>query len=276
MNELSQRIVTGLSFVACMIAGVYWSPLSLLFLFLLVNVLALWEYNTLISKYLYPEEDQPKTEKIIYIFWGSLLYMLMARVFATTLPNSYLFLVLPILFLFFIVELFNKQTDPFPRIGLQMVGLLQYTLPCTLINALAHSPNYFEPDLVFGMLGMVWASDSGAYFMGRWLGKTPLFPRISPKKTWEGWLGGALSSLFVAFIAAILFPYFSLKLWLGMAVLVAIFGALGDLVESMLKRSVDQKDSGQLLPGHGGILDRFDAVFFATPFVVAFVYFMLW
>jgi len=121
-----------------------------------------------------------------------------------------------------------------------------------------------------GILFLIWSSDSGAYVVGSLIGRTRLFERISPKKSWEGTIGGGLFSLLVAYILSRYFLEIRTDQWLTLAVIVIVAGILGDLIESMLKRSLQIKDSGSILPGHGGILDRFDALIFAVPF--AWVY----
>ncbi len=118
------------------------------------------------------------------------------------------------------------------------------------------------------------ANDTGAYLVGRKFGKHKLFERISPKKTWEGSFGGAILGLGVGYLNAQLFPDLSLFNWMIVALLVVVFGSLGDLVESMFKRSLGIKDSGKLLPGHGGILDRFDGIFIAAPVVYTYLRFI--
>jgi phosphatidate cytidylyltransferase len=124
---------------------------------------------------------------------------------------------------------------------------------------------------MIGYLGILWLNDTGAYFTGSLIGKHKLFERISPKKTWEGSIGGAVLAIATAYLASILFPQFSAWKWIGIGILTVIFGTLGDLVESALKRSLNIKDSGTILPGHGGILDRFDAVLVSVPFVFVFL-----
>ena len=131
----------------------------------------------------------------------------------------------------------------------------------------------FHPNIIFGLLLLTWANDTGAYLIGSQIGRTKLFPRISPKKTWEGSLGGVLVAFMTAYLLSLFFKDLVLKDWLILAFLVSIFGSIGDLVESMLKRSLKIKDSGNLLPGHGGMLDRFDAFLFLLPFAAAY---LLW
>ena len=125
----------------------------------------------------------------------------------------------------------------------------------------------FSPNIVAGILFLTWANDSFAYIVGSKIGKTPFFLRISPKKTWEGTIGGAVFCMLTAGIIAQFFTQLSLLDWLVVGAIVAVFGTIGDLVESLLKRSVGVKDSGSFMPGHGGFLDRFDAFIFCIPFV---------
>ena len=123
---------------------------------------------------------------------------------------------------------------------------------------------------------MLWANDTGAYLFGVRYGKRKLFERHSPKKSWEGFFGGMFTSAIVAYGLSFLFKETTPTVWVGMAILIASFGTLGDLVESMLKRSLDTKDSGGLLPGHGGLLDRFDGLLLAAPVVYAYLYLILY
>ena len=125
----------------------------------------------------------------------------------------------------------------------------------------------FTPNIVAGMLFLTWANDSFAYIIGSKIGKTPFFLRISPKKTWEGTIGGAVMCLLTSAIIAQFFTQLSLTNWVIIGAIIAVFGTIGDLVESLLKRSVGVKDSGSFMPGHGGFLDRFDAFIFCIPFV---------
>ena len=128
--------------------------------------------------------------------------------------------------------------------------------------------------IVLGFFFLLWANDTGAYLVGRKLGRTKLFERISPKKTWEGSLGGAVLGIGVGYLNAQIFTDLSLFNWIIVALLVVVFGSLGDLVESLFKRSLNIKDSGKLLPGHGGLLDRFDGIFIAAPIVYTYLRFI--
>src|SRR5690606_3819133 len=141
--------------------------------------------------------------------------------------------------------------------------------------ALGFLDGEYNHRLPLGFMLILWGNDTGAYLVGKFLGKRRLFERISPKKTWEGLIGGILFALITSLILASVFAVLSSWQWVGMAVLISIFGTFGDLVESMLKRSQQVKDSGTLLPGHGGLLDRFDGLLLAAPMVFALLKILL-
>ena len=157
---------------------------------------------------------------------------------------------------------------------LSLLGIIYASLPFTLVLDMAYSTTgSYSWQVVLGTLLLLWASDSGAYFAGKSLGKTKLFERISPKKTWEGSLGGLALSLIIAFGISNYLGWDDLQLWqwLSMSVIIVVIGGYGDLVESLLKRSLEIKDSGRAIPGHGGFLDRFDGLLLALPFLTAFL-----
>jgi phosphatidate cytidylyltransferase len=163
------------------------------------------------------------------------------------------------------VLLWPDNNHPFINIGATITGLFYVSLPMALLSLIAFGSGHFEPGRVFCLIFFVWAADTGAYFAGKNFGKHKLAPRISPGKTWEGWAGGALLTLAVGWAAGYFLPDIPLSHRLVAAGVVAVFGPLGDLAESMLKRSAGVKDSGTFLPGHGGLLDRFDAFLLVLP-----------
>ncbi len=178
--------------------------------------------------------------------------------------------------LYLLVELFSKNSGVYNVPGF-ITGFLYVTIPCLLLILMTYpsrgmtvSENTYFPHIVLGMIFFIWINDTGAYLVGSFLGKHKLYERISPGKTWEGTMGGVLLCVGLSFLMVKIFPQLELKHWIAISVLVAVFGTLGDLVESMLKRVAGVKDSGNIMPGHGGALDRFDSILFATPFV--FVY----
>jgi phosphatidate cytidylyltransferase len=159
-----------------------------------------------------------------------------------------------------------------------LLGIIYIALPLSLLNcffspwAIPHKPDFA---FLLGYFVLLWLNDTGAYLMGKATGKHLLFQRISPKKTWEGIAGGFIAGLLAAWGLSRFFTQLSPVHWLIMAVLIILFGTFGDLVESMLKRSMQVKDSGNLLPGHGGVLDRFDGVLLSAPVVYIYIYMVL-
>jgi phosphatidate cytidylyltransferase len=154
---------------------------------------------------------------------------------------------------------------PFSNIAATYCGLFYVSLPMALLSVVAYSGNAYDYRRVFALLFLIWASDIGAYAVGRTFGKHKLAPKISPGKTWEGWAGGFVLTLVVGWAVGFMLPDVALAHRLVAAGVVAVFAPLGDLAESMLKRSVGVKDSGRIMPGHGGLLDRFDAFLLVLP-----------
>ena len=164
-------------------------------------------------------------------------------------------------------EIVRWPTDsqPFTNVAVTLLGLCYVSIPMSMLVLLAHPGISFTPGRVFCLILFVWAADTGAYFAGKNFGKHKLAPSISPAKTWEGWAGGAALTLATGWAAGYFLPDIPLSHRLVAAGVVAVFGPLGDLAESMLKRSAGVKDSGTFLPGHGGLLDRFDAFLLVLP-----------
>ena len=202
----------------------------------------------------------------------TLLYFLEKKV----LPINYYYLLFPFIFLIFIIELFKSNQKPFVNIAFAFLGNIYIALPFALMNVSAFINGLYDFSIILGILILLWSNDVGGYFFGKYLGKNPLFPRVSPKKTWEGAIGGAL---FSCAMSLLLHYWFSTTLdivhWVGLSIIISVAGSYGDLVESMLKRSLDLKDSAQSIPGHGGFLDRFDGLLLASPFVAAYLKLLL-
>ena len=159
------------------------------------------------------------------------------------------------------------------NIALTLAGIIYAVIPLALLNFICVIDHQYHYKILLGYFFVLWTHDIMAYIFGRWIGKHRLFERISPKKSWEGSIGGMLSAMGMAFALAQFFTELTTVDWIIITGIIVITGTLGDLVESMLKRSLNVKDSGTILPGHGGLLDRFDALFLSVPFVL--VYLML-
>ncbi|SDE77209.1 phosphatidate cytidylyltransferase [Mucilaginibacter pineti] len=172
------------------------------------------------------------------------------------------------------LELFKKSTAPFNNIAYTYFGIIFAVVPFIFFHALAFVGGSFNFHIPLAFLIMLWANDTGAYVVGSQIGRVKLFERHSPKKTYEGLIGGIVISAGAALILGHYYQELSWKQWVTIAILISCFGTMGDLVESMFKRSINVKDSGGILPGHGGLLDRFDGLLLAAPIVYAYLYFI--
>ncbi len=189
-----------------------------------------------------------------------------------------LFILFPLLFFLFVVELFRKEPS-IQNVTYTVLAWLYVSVPCVLLLLLSceHTKSgndggfLFLPQKVIGCILFTWINDTGAYLVGSFFGKHKLYEKISPGKTWEGTIGGILLSIGLAYFISLLFPQLAYKYWIAIGVIVSVFGTLGDLVESLLKRTAGIKDTGSIMPGHGGVLDRFDSLFFSIPFVFCYL-----
>ena len=265
------RAITGALFVAILLVSVYFGALSTFFLFILIVALGTNELYALVKK---SKEIAPI--KQLGITTSNLFFITSTLAIQNIIPFKYIAFPFMLLFFLFIVELYRKSKHPFSNIAYTILGSIYVSFPFILLFHLAYyQDNAFGTDfsfhIIWGFFFMLWANDTGAYLSGRFFGKHKLFERISPKKTWEGSIGGGLLAIGIGYINAIFYPELSLTQWMVVAIITVIFGGLGDLVESMLKRSLNIKDSGTLLPGHGGILDRFDGLFLSVPFIYCYL-----
>lgn len=266
MSNLLQRVITGAGFGIVMIATVWYSHWSFSIVFFLIAILGLREFFQLVTS----DRIQPQVISGLVIGAGAFL---MNWLFASGSDAATIFMwLIPAIALLFIIELYRNKAHPFENIAMTLTGLAYIIVPILLLVQMAYR---FNPDdaityhnnVVLGFIFLVWSSDTGAYFIGSKFGKNRLFERISPKKSWEGFFGGLALALLVARILSMYFTELDFYQWMIVATITVVAGTLGDLVESMLKRSIGVKDSGTLLPGHGGILDRFDAFFIAVPLI---------
>lgn len=261
------RAITGALFVAALIAGVYFNEIVAFGLFCLIVLLGTDEFYSLVKK--------SKTINPLR-FWGLLMNLtsiiLMGLIILNNLPTKMLTIPLLMMFMTFIFELYRKKNHPFINIAYTIIPVLYISIPFAMLFDLGfYNSKDYSFQIILGFFFLLWTSDTGAYLSGRFFGKHKLFERISPKKTWEGSIGGTILTVGVAYILSLYFTDLGLTNWIVTGMLTAIFGGLGDLVESMLKRSLNIKDSGNILPGHGGILDRFDGLLIGIPFVYTYL-----
>lgn len=274
MSGLLQRGITAFFFVVVVVGCILGGAHTFVILFAIITLLCLWEFFNIV---LIKNKKRDLLRRILGLCLGFVPYLLAVAYHFQIYNNSTVFIALasllffPIVFTSFIYELYTKSEQPFHNVAFIVLGLIYIGFPFALLCFAAFHNGIYEPTIILGILIMNWLNDTGAYMFGSKFGKTPLFPRISPKKTWEGGAGGLLGAVIAAWGMSYFTDTFTLPQWLGLAAIVVVFGDLGDLVESMLKRSFGIKDSGNLLPGHGGFLDRFDAFIFLLPFATAYI-----
>lgn len=270
LSNLQQRVLVGTTGGATIISALLLGEWGYFVLFLVLMLACQWEFYRLLKLAL----NLPLAVAGMII--SAALYVSTYLIIAGFLPLKYLVLNALSLSVVFLIKLYKKaDKEPFKNIGYTLTGILYTCFPFCLFHGAVFLPHrHYEGEVVIGTLLLLWASDSGAYFAGRSLGKTKLFERVSPKKTWEGFAGGLILALVVAFTLGKFFNSLDPWHWLAMAVTIGVAGTYGDLVESLLKRSLEVKDSSGLLPGHGGFLDRFDGLLLSAPFVTALL--ILW
>ncbi|MEQ9297635.1 MAG: phosphatidate cytidylyltransferase [Cyclobacteriaceae bacterium] len=264
-NNLTQRLITALIGAFVLIFCVVYSQWTYFAVFLFVTIIAQFEFYKLI------ESNGIVPLKYLGTFSGALIFILSFLVESSVLPSNWYYCIFPVVSLIYFIKLYKRdEENPFTNIGFTFLGILYIALPFALFNIIAFSHETYSYQLILGPLLLLWASDTGAYFAGVNFGKTKLFERVSPKKSWEGSMGGAITSILMAYVLSMYFLDMMLWQWMVVAGIIIIAGTYGDLVESLFKRSMEIKDSGTKLPGHGGFLDRFDGLLLSVPFIIIF------
>ncbi|MCH6235281.1 phosphatidate cytidylyltransferase [Cognataquiflexum rubidum] len=266
-SNLGQRVITGIIGAGIIVAGSIISPWLYFLIFGLILAFSQMEFYKLSGL------DGMLPLKSFGTFLGLCIFSLSFFIGMEHLDTKYYFLIFPLASLVFFIKLYRKSDKkPFTGIAYTFLGLFYVAVPFSLLNVAAFSvDDSFHYEVIIGSLFILWASDSGAYFAGTKFGKTKLFERVSPKKSWEGFLGGAASAFLIAYFLGKNFKSIEEWQWLVIATIIIIAGTYGDLIESLFKRSIEIKDSGKSLPGHGGFMDRFDGLLLSAPFIAAFL-----
>lgn len=260
MNNFTQRAISGTIYVSLISVSLLMGSWSAFSLFFVLTFLCLWEYKTLLL------DDLSLLQKTLFILCGLYLFSLLSFWQYIYIPRIYYGLGLLLTVSLFIIQLFHNHKSPFDMIGRQLTGWIYIPFSIGLLYGIGYQKFLYINDeiayngkLVLAVFILIWTNDTFAYLTGSWLGKNPLFSRISPNKTIEGSIGGLLFTI-AASIAIFYWQHqFTMVQYCILGVIISVSATLGDLIESMLKRSLDIKDSGNLIPGHGGILDRMDA-----------------
>lgn len=278
LKNLTARTITGILFVAIMVTC-FLQPFNMIIVFAIITGLATWEFTGLVNKH-----KHVNVNRLISTVASVYFFLAVAGVNSGAIQTNAVFVpyLLTIIYLF-ISGLYTKSDDSVNDWAYTMLSQLYIALPFSMINVIAFRQaadglNYYYYLLPLSIFIFLWTNDTGAYCTGSLFGKHKLFPRISPAKSWEGSIGGGLLVLIVASVIYYVesrgenLSGLNLLEWLGLGLVVVVFGTWGDLVESLLKRTLGIKDSGNMLPGHGGILDRFDSSLMAIPAAVVYLY----
>lgn len=254
-----QRAITGLFFVVIVIVSLWYNYMSAFIGMTLFFVLGIIEYFRLFKNHSHIHLSP------VGIVVALAIYLIGAIVVDGHIDVKFVLTIPALLFIIPLAELWRNKTNPILNIGVGVFGVFYVVFPFLLILALSKESTHLFP-YVIAVLLLIWTNDTFAYLTGRLIGKTKLFERISPKKTWEGTIGGIIFTMVVGYLVSLYTPTNDAFFWIVSGLIVAPSAIFGDLIESLFKRNLGIKDSGTILPGHGGILDRFDATLFAIPF----------
>jgi phosphatidate cytidylyltransferase len=276
LNNFFRRTLTGAWIVVFVMAGFWIHPISFFITGLIMLAGTQYEYYTMIRG------TGIKPQTIAGIIAGIILYSVSTLVASHSVPGNFFLVMLPVIFIIILIELYRKEEKPFDSLAHTFFAILYCAVPFSVfpfaafsqpgINSLLpHGNISFSPGIVLGFFILLWANDTGAYLAGISFGNHRLMERISPKKSWEGFFGGLIAASLVALLISGWLGVIGKMHWINIAIIISLAGTYGDLAESMLKRSAGVKDSGSVLPGHGGFLDRFDSTIMSFPLVYLFI-----
>ncbi len=266
MKNLLTRSLTGIVFVAVILGSLLLGQFTFAAIFLFILWGSLNEYYSLVKH----ASLQPN--KLVGYLTGISLFSLTFLIASGRLESHAYFWIFPLLLFFLIAELYKQNEHPLQNIAVGVFGVVYAAIPLSLANFLVlNESGVYSPNLLIALFAIIWIYDSGAYVFGVSFGKHRLFERISPKKSWEGAIGGTIMAVLASWLISTFIEEIALQHWLVLSLLIVVSSTFGDLSESMLKRQFGVKDSGNLMPGHGGMLDRFDSLLFAIPVVVLYL-----
>jgi phosphatidate cytidylyltransferase len=271
LKDLTRRSVTGFIYILLMLGGAAFHPVIFAIIF------GTFLYFTQLEFYKLVENAGSRPRKNTGLTFGMLFFLVCFGMVNNVLPEKSYLIFIPVLTFIFLFEAFSERSGILQNSAITFTGFVYVAIPFSLLNFIVHPgyPNYpvFNSNVLIGVFFVVWVYDSFAYLTGSKYGKHKLNRKISPNKSWEGCIGGTVAALLIGMVNSFLFIQLSLIEWLLLSLLIVVFGTLGDLFESIIKRRLNVKDSGTMLPGHGGLLDRFDSLLFAIPVVYVWLNF---
>jgi len=264
MNNFVKRTLSGILFVSLTAGCILLSSYAFLIVFAVIVGIVVSEFQKLTN-----QQSDVNVNLWLSVVGAVLLFVSSFLYASQTLPYLVFSLYGMYLVAVLVLELYRQKLNPLHNWAYFILGQVFIALPFSLLNFVLYMADY-QPIILLSLFVTIWVNDTGAYLVGVSIGKHRLFERISPKKSWEGFVGGALAALLSGYVFSLLIPEISLVEWFVLSEIVVVFATFGDLIESLMKRTVHVKDSGNIMPGHGGLLDRFDSMLLVTP--VVFIY----
>lgn len=265
-REVFVRTLSGLGLLIVVVAAVLFSGYTFAALMAVIGVGSMWEFYRLGAA------AGASPQRWYCVFIGALTIVGGFLSASGIMPAVWMAALVPLIAAVFVAELYRRRGNPLVNVSVSLAGLIYAALPMTLISFIAYGDGEYNPYIILAYIFTVWVNDIFAYLTGIAFGRHRLFERISPKKSWEGFFGGLVFSAVFTMLCGHLLGG-NLLIWMGFGLIVVISGVFGDLVESMFKRAGGVKDSGKIMPGHGGFMDRFDALLLSAPFI--YCYFLI-
>jgi phosphatidate cytidylyltransferase len=278
LNDFFRRTLTGAFIVIFTLGGFWLHPVSFFLTGLVILSGTQYEY------YLIIKNTGIRPQMIPGMILGATAYVIATLIAAGILQYKFFLVLFPEIVFILITELYRRQDKPFDSLSHTLFGALYTALPLSmfpfaafsrtgLISILPHDNIIFSPGIIIGFFILLWGNDTGAYLAGISAGRHRLMERISPKKSWEGFIGGTILTVLIAWLLSGWLGVMDTGKWIAVSLIISVSGTYGDLIESMLKRSTGVKDSGTIMPGHGGFLDRFDSTLISFPLAFLFISF---
>ncbi len=273
MKNLLLRSTTGLIYVAVIILALTLGNWAFLAMCLLLSLSGIFEFYTLCNTEIKQKKKTLAVDMIGAVILIVSFFASMLNVCSSISKDVYLLPYLSYILIRMVMQLYTKEISPLNNLAYSLMGQIYVALPFGLMCLLYF--DYATSQLLLAMFIMIWLNDTGAYLVGCTIGKHKMFPRISPKKSWEGFVGGVIFAIGGAVVAKMCFAevyqQLNLSQMIGLAIVVTICATLGDLIESLIKRTLGVKDSGKMLPGHGGMLDRIDSLLLVVPGMLCYM-----